>query len=210
MSTNSEADDTTVTATITTTAAAAVATTTTTTITSAIIDPGHDYTGPPPLVQSSPNAKSTPKMVLVKKLSFEGATTTTKPTKCSVFGLSTGVATTTTTSNPVMVFKLPGSKTKTTPTKPIKLCLTSASPVPIKPKASFTAAPTINPTTQLLQLLSQIQQPSTVPVKLPTSSGVMTAVRQLSQPSATHSSSLQVIYDKLVTMLLLLYVYRIC
>lgn len=179
MSTESEADDT------------AAANTTT----PAIIDPGHDYTGPPPLVQSSPNAKSAPKMVLVKKLSFEGTTATTKPTKCSVFGLSTGVTTTTNTSNPVMVFKLPGSKTKTTLTKPIKLCLTSGSPVPIKPKASFTTAPTINPTTQLLQLLaSQIQQPS-LPVKPSISSGAMASVSKqglpLAQPSVTHTNSLQ-------------------
>ena len=180
--------------------------TTAATTATAIIDPGHDYTGPPPVMQSSPNAKAAPKMVLVKKLSFEGTTTTTKPTKCSVFGISSGAATITTTtsiaantsSNPVMVFKLPTSKTKTTPTKPIKLCLTSASPVPIKPKAmsSFTPTPTINSTALLQLLASQIQHPS-VPVKLPTSTTSMTTTSKQGlppqQPAVTQSTSLQVV-----------------
>lgn len=196
MSTNNEGDDTTVTSTP-----------------AAIIDPGHDYTGPPPLVQSSPNAKTAPKMVLVKKLSFEGTATTSKAHQCSVFGLSSGATTTptaiTTTSNPVMVFKLPGSKTKTPPTKPIKLCLTSASPVPIKPKAltSFTPTQTINPTTQLLQLLaSQMQQPSVKPP--PSSSMSIPSVSKqtlpLQQPTATHSNSLQVVHDNHISNVILL------
>ena len=173
----------------------------------AIIDPGHDYTGPPPVLQSSPNAKAAPKMVLVKKLSFEGTTAATIPTKCSMFGISSGATTLTTTSaaaaantsnNPVMVFKLPTSKAKTTPTKPIKLCLTSASPVPIKPKAmsSYTPTPTINSTALLQLLASQIQQPS-VPVKLPASATSMATVSKQGplpqQPTVTQSTSLQVV-----------------
>ena len=198
MSTNSEADE---------TAAAPTA------ATPAIIDPGHDYTGPPPVAQSSPNANVPPKMVLVKKLSFEG-TTTAKATKCSMFGVSSGVTTTTTTtSNPVMVFKLPPSK-RTTPTKPVKLCFTSSSPVPIKPKANFTATPTVNPTTRLLQLLaSQMQQPS-LPVKLPTSSATMATVKQglsLPQPSMTHTSSLPVVCNNyIVITLYYCCLYRVC
>jgi len=122
-----------------------------------IIDPAHDYSGPPPLITSSPSGKGTPKVVLVKTLPFEGTTQTV-----STATNSTSAATSTNSSNTVMVFKLP-AKPKATPTKPVKLALTTSSPVPIKPK-SVLAAPKMNTTTQLLQVLAAMQQQ---PVKLP-------------------------------------------
>ena len=147
-----------------------------------IIDPAHDYST---LLTSSPSGKNIPKVVLVKTLPTEGSSQSVLTTAAN-----SAPAATATNSNTVMVFKLP-AKPKVTPTKPVKLALTTSSPVPIKPKSVFTA-PKMSTTTQLLQVLAAIQQQ---PVKIPSANVSPSSSKPgLSIPPPITTSSLQVCF----------------